>query len=609
MLRNITKSKIGIVLAVLFGISIFFMRGGKRYSNLFDSDNVVARVSGTPISTTKFNRTLQMNINQFNQILGKSMSREEIKAFQIDSLALGALINDAVFENEFDQKGFKLDETIIAQKTKEKIPQLYEGNRLNKPFLNQFLQQQNLKIEDIVQIIDFETRDQFFNEAFFNINYPINFTEKIYAHEHQKRKIRHTEMPLKFVSIEEIQTSVSNIDKVLEDFYNENLNEYMTDEKRNIEYIIVDKKKYISNFTPSDFEISKYYNNNKDLYLEREKRTFIQFNFKSSKKAENFKDKINSFKNDEEIIKYANDNNIKFNSFKNLSSDDVLKEIADVLFKLQINQQSEIIETTISKHIIILQNIKSELQLQLTDVQNDIKETITNIEVSSYLDELNSKISEKIVEGKSLNEIANLYDLELLTQNNLTKNFSKLEGDKKDFYKSLISNVFNSNKDFVNDIVTINPDSFYIFNVKDIVPSKPISLSEIKDNVLKDWQKTKRIEKILNESKNNLNFFDEISDLHNLTIKDADININSKELPIKLISDIFKADKGTVVQLFDENKVYIAIITDITIPKNINEVKELSLQNDLKGSFGTELVKNKEITTNDKLIDAVISNY
>ena len=609
MLRNITKSKIAIVLAVLFGISLFFMRGGKRYSNLFDSDNVVARVSGTPISTTKFNRTLEMNINQFNQILGKSMSREEIKTFQIDSLALGALINDAVFENEFDQKGFKLDETIIAQKTKERIPRLYKGNKLNEPFLNQFLQQQNLKIEDIVQIIDFETRDQFFNEAFFNINYPINFTKKIFAHENQTRKIRHTEMPLELVSIEEIQTSVGNIDKVLEDFYNKNLNEYMSDEKRNIEYIIVDKKKYISDFTPSDFEISEYYNNNKDLYIEREKRTFIQFNFKSSEEAENFEDKITSFKDDEEIIEYANNNNIKFNSFKNLSSDDVLKEIADVLFKLQINQQSEIIETTISKHIIILQNIKPELQLQLTEVQNDIKETITNIEVNNYLSELNSNIAEKIVEGKSLNEIANLYDLEQLAQNNLTKNFSNFENDKKDFFKSLISNVFAANKDFVNDIVTINPNSFYIFNVKDIVPSEPIDLSEIKDNVLKDWQNTKRIEKILNESKNNLNFFDELSDLHNLTIKEAEINMDSQELPIKIISDIFEADKGAIVQLFDENKVYIAIITDITIPKSINEVKDLSLQNDLKGSFGTELIKNKKISTNDKLINAVINNY
>jgi hypothetical protein len=609
MLRNITKSKIGIVLAVLFGISLFFIKGGKRYSNLFDSDNVVARVSGTPISTTKFNRTLEMNISRFNQILGKPMSREEIKTFQIDSLSLGALINDAVFENEFDQKGLKLDETIIAQKTKERIPQLYKGNKLNEPFLNQFLQQQKLKIEDIVQIIDFETRDQFFNEAFFNINYPMNFTKKIYTHKHQTRKIRHTEMPLELVKIEEIQTSVGNIDEALEDFYNKNLNEYMSDEKRNIEYIIVDKKKYISDFTPSDFEISEYYNNNKDLYIEREKRTFIQFNFKSSEDAENFKDKITSFKDDEEIIEYANNNNIKFNSFKNLSSNDVLKEIADVLFKLQIYQQSEIIETTISKHIIVLQNIKPELQLQLTEVQNNIKETIANIEVNSYLDELNSNIAEKIVGGKSLNEISNLYDLELLAQNNLTKNFSNFENDKKDLFKSLISNVFAANKDFVNDIVPINPNSFYIFNVKEIVPSKPIDLSEIKDNVLKDWQNTKRIEKILNESKNNLNFFDELSDLYNLTIKDAEINIDSKELPIKLISDIFEADKGAIVQLFEKNKVYIATIIDIAMPKSINEVKELSLQNDLKGSFGTELLKNKEITTNDKLIEAVINNF
>ena len=228
---------------------------------------------------------------------------------------------------------------------------------------------------------------------------------------------------------------------------------------------------------------------------------------------------------------------------------------------------------------------------------------------TATLSELNSNIAEKIVEGRSLNEIANLYDLELLAQNNLTKNFSNFENDKKDFFKSLISNVFAANKDFVNDIVTINPNSFYIFNVKDIVPSEPIDLSEIKDNVLKDWQKTKRIEKILNESKNNFNFFDELSDLHNLTIKEAEINIDSQELPIKIISDIFEADKGSIVQLFDENKVYIAIITDITIPKSINEVKDLSLQNDLKGSFGSELIKNKKISTNDKLINAVINNY
>ena len=77
----------------------------------------------------------------------------------------------------------------------------------------------------------------------------------------------------------------------------------------------------------------------------------------------------------------------------------------------------------------------------------------------------------------------------------------------------------------------------------------------------------------------------------------------------KLISNIFEADKGAIVQLFEENKVYIAKITDIKIPKSINEIKDLSLQNELKVILGTELIKNKKISTNDKLINAVINKY
>ena len=77
MFRAIGKSKIAFVLAIVFGLSLFFFRGGSKYSNIFNSDNIIASVSGTPISTTKFNRSLQISINQFNQMIGKSMSSEE----------------------------------------------------------------------------------------------------------------------------------------------------------------------------------------------------------------------------------------------------------------------------------------------------------------------------------------------------------------------------------------------------------------------------------------------------------------------------------------------------------------------------------------------------
>ena len=65
MFRALGKSKIAFVLAILFGISLFFFRSGSRYSNFFNSDNVVATVSGTPISTNIFNRSMQIKISHY----------------------------------------------------------------------------------------------------------------------------------------------------------------------------------------------------------------------------------------------------------------------------------------------------------------------------------------------------------------------------------------------------------------------------------------------------------------------------------------------------------------------------------------------------------------
>ena len=384
MFRSIGKSKIALILAILFGISLFFFRGGSRYSNLLNSDNVIASVSGTPISTTKFNRTLKMNVDEFNQILNKSLSKNEIIDFQIHSLALNALINDAIFENEFDKINFSLDETVIAKKTKERIPQLYnKENKLNESYLSKFLQQQQLKIEDIVQIIDFETRNNFFDDAFFNVNYPVSFLKKIDGYENHLRKIKLLKIPIDKYNLSD--ESIITNDSIL-NFYNDNINQYMSEEKRDVEYIKIDKEKFFEKFTPSDFEISSYYEENKNLYIEKEKRSFMQFNFKSIDEAKEFKNEIINFNTYEEIANFAKNNKIKYNEFIDLSKDDLLNEISESLFNLVINEQSDIIETALAKHILILKNFTPEKQLNLNEAKDKIIQLLSTVEVNNYYD-------------------------------------------------------------------------------------------------------------------------------------------------------------------------------------------------------------------------------
>ena len=262
MFRKLGKSKLTFVLAILFGLSLFFIRGQDRYSNFFNSDNVVASVSGTPISTSKFLRAMQMNINQYSQIFGKPLSSEEIIAFQIHSIALGQLVNNAVFENEFDNKNYIIDETVVANETKKRFPNLYNAdNKLNQTNLNSFLSQQNLKIDDLVRIVDYEARSKVFDKLFFSVNYPKKIESIINKYNNHTRNvdlIKFNINEFELSNFNELDISIEN--EEISNFFNQNINSYINPEKRDISYILIDKNSFKDQFTPSKSEIQNYCN-------------------------------------------------------------------------------------------------------------------------------------------------------------------------------------------------------------------------------------------------------------------------------------------------------------------------------------------------------------
>ncbi len=547
-------------------------------------------------------------------MLGKPLTGDEIRSFQIHSLSLGALINDAVFENEYDSIKLIIDESVVAQKTKERIPQLYDkNNKLNETYLNTFLKQQQLKIEDIVQIINFETRDEFVNNALFNINYPQYFSSKIDNYNNHSRKISYIEFLLEEVNIEnDIQKYALNMKEELEKYYENNINQYMSKENRNVEYIIFNKKKYANNFVPTNFEIKEYFNANKELYYQKEKRSFIQFNFKTLEEAKNFKSKIQNFINPSDILKFAEENNIRFNEFENLIADEMLEEISKPLFELNQNQQSKIIETSIAKHIIILQSTEPERQLKFDEVKENIKNTITAIELNNYFIDIKNQASEKILNGKSLSEIANDFNLTVNLINNITQDYDQYDQSEEIIISSLIPAAFGSNKDFVSDVIDINNDYAYIFNVKEITPSTPLDITSIQEILLNDWKKSKKIEKINSDvkiNKDNNNFFSQLLSTYQLQPKELIINNNFNELPRSFIVEVLEGEKGQNIKYIDNNLVHIAKIIDITIPDEKNDNISISMADDLRGSFGGELYKNKKMSTNDNLINAIIQQY
>ena len=379
----------------------------------------------------------------------------------------------------------------------------------------------------------------------------------------------------------------------------------MTKEERDISYILINKNDFRDNFSPSENSIKEYYNNNKNLFINPEERSFKQFNFKSKEEADEFKLSV-SGKTNEEIIKYAEENNIIFNEFKNVDRNKVLEQLANAIFELEKGSISDVVQTTLAYHIIILDEIFPEKELKFDEVKNEINNTLTNFELDNYFNELKSSLDQQILDGFSITEIADQNNLKLINKKKIVNNTN--EDDPT--LSNVISFSFTQNKDFVSDLVDIDNDTSFIVNIDDIYPSKIESIDNIFDSVLNDFIFTKKTEQAENIFENNKEIFTNISKFYATNPENLNLSLKTNdELPISFKQKIFETDIDKVAFGSDENAIYFANIKSIKMPEEGENTSNINLIGDLKTAFGSEIIKTKEISFNDELINGLLSQY
>jgi hypothetical protein len=555
---------------------------------------------------------MQMNVNQYSQMFGKPLTSEEIQAFQIHSMALGQLVNNAVFENEFDKQQFIVDETVVASETKKRFPNLYNSNNtLNETQLNAFLSQQNLKIDDLVKIIDYEARSRVFDKLFFDISYPNKIQKVLDKHNNHIRNINLIQFNIddfELPNLNDLDISINNTS--ISEFFDQNLNSYMVPEKRSMSYIVIDPDNYTKQFTPSNSQIENYYNSNKNIFLEPERRDFIQFNFKNLESADEFKKNILAL-NSSEIIEYANNNKILFNEFSKVSENEVLENLSNAIFNLEKNQVSEVVETALAKHIVVLNNIYPEKQATLNESKQAITDTLLQVEVESFIIDLKNKISQQILDGLSLNEIAIDNSLSIKNLNNAERNNIQAENDL--IKNQVIAKGFASNKDFVSDIEELDDNRSFIVNVDNIENERPNELKEIFEVVSNDWINSLKIESIntqINKILEGSKSLEEIANFVKKEILNEDMKLDSNLFPTTVKNTVFTDEINQISLSISNKDIYISQLKQISFPKEeTNNAQQISMLSELRSNFGTEIIKNKNISTNDNLIQALISQY
>ena len=94
-----------------------------------------------------------------------------------------------------------------------------------------------------------------------------------------------------------------------------------------------------------------------------------------------------------------------------------------------------------------------------------------------------------------------------------------------------------------------------------------------------------------------------------MQIKENILNTNSKELPINLTKKIFETDLNENTYSITNRKFYISKIDEIIIEESTSLNNDIFITNNLRDSFGQELMQTKKISPNEELISAIIQQY
>ncbi len=610
---------------VLFGISSFLLQ---------DSNNWVAKIDGRKISQQK----LQQLVNQEKRlILDRNPGNQNVlnyinsAKFNID--VLGKLVSERLIETLSTRYGVYPDRMEILKNITQN-PNFHKDGKFDHKFFKNILANNGIDEEEYIKMVSNETINTMVLNSITLVS-PIDNVSAIKIAQLEE-EIRYAD--LLTISNHNIQKIAKPTDENLQQVYEENKNQFQEPEKRNIQYIAFDRSILARGIYITNKQVKEFYEANKEKFKTKQTRSFYHVLFDKRSDAENFLEKLNQSRNKEasfvELGELLAKKSNKQLLIKNITDNDSIPEVAQTVFSLNLNQNSEIFESDLGYHIALLKEINEGQFLSFQTVKKEIKKQLQEKLVEKTIQEKIEAINESILSNNSLDKAAKQFRLGRVNQINnftfssnenenvLAKKARKLNGFAENSFKvelSKTSSLMESNNELYAVLVTKS------------TKARLKEFKEVRRELSSIYYKEKTEEELANLAK-------EISDIvrkdpnsirtvarkYNIKIarnqkfhKTKKVKIQDKEYEIStdFLKDLFQIKEGqsTSHHKTDDGKSYqIAILKETKIPK-LSPIQLNKYRSQLSDSYRREFVetfnkyieKEHNLVINQKFIESI----
>ena len=625
MLTTLRNSSKNSILKIIFGtlltvlIISFGMWGTEDLVGVSKKQSSVATVGKIDISAQEFYSLYSRQTEEIRKLLGASLDIKKSREFGYIDRALSSLVNRALFNNEASELGLSVSDTNVRDKILKDEAFKDDLGQFSELVFRQLISESGYTEDSYVEGTRQDlAREQMVETISSSLIIPNIMKEKLSNYNLEERTVDYISIPIEKEKFKEPTfQEISN-------YYEKNKENFMSEEYRTAETLLLDANEYAKKSTVTEDEIELLYEERKEFLVEPAERYLHQIIVDDESLALSIK-KVLNYKNfsniaDKQAGLSAEDIDLGWNT-----KNDLPEEISEEIFKLNKEDVSKPIESSFGWHIIKILDVKDRKEIKYTDVKDQFKKEILLEKGKEAVFDMQDELEDLLASGNTFSEISKILDVKIIVAKNINREGKNKKGkENSDFQdERILRSIFNQKLNEEGNIIDIDKDEgLAISIVTEILAPKQLSLDDAKNKVkenlifdLKSKNSVKKAESIVQRIKNGQNFANVANSL-NLEVKGVKpftrILPDSSELPIPLISKIFDSKIGEVnFEKKGQNEIVVAqtaeilrnLINDNSEIKDFaNKIKE-DLTIDLLAQFSEALRKKYKITINDDVID------
>lgn len=487
MLQAIRDGSKGIVAKIIVGLIIltFALFGIESIVALGGGQDAPATVNGEDISELQVQQATQMQKRRLQSQFGENFDPAIFKDELIRDSSIETLISETLMKQAAKDAGIMFSDAEIDALI-VKSPDFQVGGKFDRNQFDLVLRSAGFTRATYRELLRTSVLTQQLQNAWQSTSFATPYEAKQTAMlEAQTRNFAFTTFAL-----ENFKKDVIVSDEEIQAYYDENTQDFMTQEKVSLKYVELEADKLGKSIEITDDEVQERYdaivaesNSNKEYRAAH--ILLLDASDEAKAKMADIQAQLNAGKSFEELAKeFSEDDTSKFSGGDlGFAGAEVYEsEFADALVQLQVGDVSSVVETRDGLHLIKLLEERQPEVAELSDMQDSIKEELRAEAVRVVYLEALETLKNEAFSSYQIEPVAATLELEVKNVPAFARTGGQgIAADRNVIEAAFSDNVLNEGAN--SDVIELSDSRAVVVHLDQYFESKAKELSEVRSQI------------------------------------------------------------------------------------------------------------------------------